>query len=88
MYKTLYLEANPNFEYQKRGGVWFRRPIGTKTAWTKPDANGNRVLSSVYANKPAIFFYSTNLVIGGGVVVLGIVAYLIYRRKKNKLPII
>ena len=82
MYKTLYLQGNPNFEYQKRKGVWFRRPIGTKDVWSKPDANGVKVLNEVFANKPAIFFYSKNVFIGG-VVLLGIVGYYIYSSKKT-----
>ena len=87
MYKTLYLQANPNFEYQRRGGVWFRRPIGTKTAWTKPDANGNKVLTEVYGNKPALFFYSTNVFIGGAIV-LGVVGYLVFKKRGKNAPIL
>jgi len=84
MYKTLYLEGNPDFEYQKRNGVWFRRKIGTKDAWTRPNANGDKVLSDVYANKSPLFFYSKTVFIGGAVL-LGIVGYLVYMRK-NTVP--
>ena len=87
MYKTLYLKANPNFEYQRRGGNWVKRPKGTKGSWYPLDANGNRVLSETYSDKPALFFYSNNFFIGGAIV-LGIVGFIVLKKRTKNAPII
>jgi hypothetical protein len=87
MWKILYIKGNPNFEYQRRNGIWYKRPIGTKTAWTKPDANGTKVLTSAFADKNALYYYSTNVFIGSAVV-LGIVSFWFFKKRSKNAPII
>jgi hypothetical protein len=87
LYKTLYLQANPDFEYQKRNGVWYKRKKGSKDTWVNPNADGVKVLNNVYKDKPKLFFYSKTGLIGG-VAVVGIVGYLVYRRFVKKAPLL
>ena len=82
LYKTLYLNANPNAEYQRRKGTWFKRAIGSKEMWRKVDRNGQNVLNNVYAGKNALFFYSnTALLLGASAI--GLVAFMYYRKSKG-----
>lgn len=87
LYKTLYLSANPDFEYQRRNGVWYKRKKGSKNDWGKPNADGVKVLENAYKDKPSMFFYSKTALIGG-VAVVGILGYLAYKRFVTKSPII
>jgi hypothetical protein len=82
LYKTLYLANNPNAEYQRRNGVWFKRPIGTKQIWVKVNTEGQRILSNVYKDKNALFYYSNTALILG-VSAIGLLGYMYYRKKKG-----
>lgn len=82
LYKTLYLANNPNAEYQRRGAVWFKRPIGSKQMWIKVDANGQQVLNNVYQGKNALFFYSNTALIGGALLI-GLAGYMYWRKRQG-----
>jgi hypothetical protein len=79
LYKTLYLKANPNAEYQRRGGVWYKRKIASREAWFKVDPKGADILSNAYMGKNPLYFYS-NTVLIGGVALIGAIGYLAYKR--------
>lgn len=85
MYKTLYIKYNPTFEYQRKGGVWFKRPIASKEMWNKVDYKGQSILNKAFKDKPSIFFYSDYFLFGSAVVIgaIGYLAYLKYYKKKK-----
>jgi hypothetical protein len=85
LYKTLYLKANPNAEYQRRNGVWWKRKIGTKEMWYKVDTKGQQVLNNVYQGKSPLFYYS-NTALLGGVICVAFIGYAVLRKQKG-LPI-
>lgn len=78
-YKTLYLDKNPDFEYQNRNGVWFRRKKDSKDKWSKPNPDGILILNNAFQGKPKLYFYSPTALIGG-VVAVGVLGYVIYRK--------
>jgi hypothetical protein len=83
IYKTLYLKNNPNAEYQRRNGVWYKRKIGSKEMWYKVEQNGQQTLNNVYQGKSPLFFYS-NLSLFAGALVLGYIGYWAYKKYKSK----
>lgn len=90
LYKTLFLKNNPNAEYQRRKGVWYKRPIGSKQMWYKVDSNGQQVLSNVFQGKNALFFYSNTAIVGGALLI-GLAGYMFWRKRQGlsllpKLP--
>lgn len=82
LYKTLYLNNNPNAEYQRRNGLWFKRAIGSKEMWRKVDGSGQQVLNNAYQGKNALFFYSNTALLGGALAI-GLVGLMIYRKRKG-----
>jgi hypothetical protein len=87
LYKTLFLAQNPDYEYQNRNGSWYRRRKGSKDKWLSPNADGITVLNNAYKGKPKLFFYSKTALIGG-VVAVGILSYVVYRKFVVKAPIL
>jgi len=85
MYKTLYVKYNPNYEYQRQNGVWFKRLIGTKEMWIKVDAKGQDILNKGFKDKNIIFFYSDYFLVGSALVI-SVLSYLAYTKlyKKQK----
>lgn len=83
LYKTFYLKYNPSAEYQKRGGIWYKRKVGSKEAFYKVDANGQKVLNSSYPSKNPLYFYS-NVVLIGGALVVGVLGYFAYKKFAKK----
>ena len=79
IYKTLLLSINPNFEYQKRMGKWYRRPIKSSKKWTEPNADGIQALENAYGSQPALFFYSKGF-LGFSLVAIGLLGYLGYKK--------
>jgi hypothetical protein len=79
LYKTLYFKGNPSAEYQKRGGVWYKRPLGSREVWYKLDPKGSDILNNAYIGKNPLYFYS-NTVLIGGVALIGALGYLAYKR--------
>lgn len=79
LYKIFYLKDNPQAEYQKRGGIWYKRKIGSREAFYKVDANGQKVLNNVYPQKNPLYFYSNKVLIGGALLV-GILGYVAYKK--------
>ena len=77
LYKKLNYSKNPDFEYQRRNGIWFRRKKGTLTAFVKGDENVQKVLNNAYKDKSPLFFYSETAVIGG-LILLGSISYYGY----------
>jgi hypothetical protein len=84
LYKTLYLKGNPYAEYQKRNGVWYKRAIGSSESWYRVDAKGSDIMNNAYQNKNEIYFYS-NLVVYGGVALIGVLGYLAYKKYGNRM---
>jgi hypothetical protein len=82
IYKTLYLPSNPNFEYQKRMGKWYRRPIKSSKKWTSPNADGIQALENAYSGEPALFFYTKGF-LGFSVVAISLLGYLGYKKLRK-----
>ena len=83
MYKTVYLKGNPNFEYQNRNGVWYKRPINSNKSWYKVDSEGVIVLNTSYHGKNKLYFYSNTFIFSGIVVIAGL-GYLAYKHWADK----
>ncbi len=86
LYKTIYFSGNPSAEYQKRGGVWYKRTLGSREVWYKVDPKGAGVLNNAYKSKNPLYYYS-NTVLIGGVALIGALGYLAYKRY-GKTPIV
>lgn len=82
IYQTLYLPANPNAEYIKRGNVWFKRFKGSDAPFFPVDATNQKYVEAYFKNYPMFYKYTTMAKIGG-VVAIGILAYAIIKMQKN-----
>jgi hypothetical protein len=84
IYQTFYSKDNPKAEYQRRGGVWYKRAIGTNEVFVPVANEYQQHLESTFKKKFGILFqYSTQAKIGAVVLLIG--GYIAYRKflKKN-----
>jgi len=86
MYQTFHLPQNPTREYQRRGGVWYYRTVGTNDIFL-PVADKNQNFMESYFSKRYgfLFQYSTKAKIGG-VVLLAVGIYAVIKLKKRGFP--
>lgn len=85
LYQTFHLTQNPNREYQRRGGVWYYRTIGTKEVFV-PVAEKNQAYMESYFSKRYGFLYqySTPAKIGAVALIgLGVFAYIKFFKKSG-----
>lgn len=85
LYRTFYLPDNPKAEYQRRGGRWYKRAIGTKDVFT-PVADKNQAYMESYFSKRYGFLYQYTPTAKLGaiaIVGLGVFAYLKFYKKSG-----
>ena len=85
LYKTFHLPQNPQSEYQRRGGVWYKRANGTNDIFL-PVADQNQAFMESYFSKRYGFLYQYSAKAKIGAVALigiGVYAYLKFFRKSG-----
>jgi hypothetical protein len=82
IYQTLYLPANPNAEYNKRGGKWYKRPKASSEPFYLVDAQNQKYVEAYFKDHPMFYQYTTMTKIGG-VLAIGILAYVYIKTRKN-----
>jgi hypothetical protein len=85
IYQTLYLPANPNAEYNRRGGRWYKRLKGSQEPFAPVEANNQKYVEAYFKDYPMFYPYTTMTKIGG-VLAIGILAYAIIKIRKNGFP--
>ena len=82
VYKTLYFSGNPNAEYQKRSGKWYKRKKSSTDNWELVDKQHWASLEK--ENKQGILFNITSPV--KIIAVVGVVglSYYFYKRYLKK----
>lgn len=83
LYQTFHLPQNPQREYQRRGGVWYYRKIGSNDVYLQVDQKNQAYMESYFSKRYGFLYqYSLNAKIGAvAVVLLGI--YGIYKLKQK-----
>jgi len=85
LYQTFHLEQNPQSEYQRRGGIWYKRQVGTNDIFV-PVADKNQKWMTSYFSKRYGFLYQYSLPAKIGAVAIvgiGVFAYLKFFRKSG-----
>jgi hypothetical protein len=85
LYQTFHLQTNPNSEYQRRGGVWYKRAIGTNEVFV-PVADKNQSFMESYFSKRYGFLYQYSMTAKIGAVailLLGVYSYTKFSKKSG-----
>ena len=87
-YKKLSYPDNPNAEYQRRKGVWYKRKKGSNEQWYRVQDDQVKWLNSYYEKKGKMYFFNDTFIIGA-VIGLGLGYYIYLKRggfgvKKSK----
>jgi hypothetical protein len=85
LYQTFHLPQNPSREYQRRGGVWYYRAVGTNDVFL-PVADKNQAYMESYFSKRYGFLYQYSLPAKLGAVAIigiGIFAYIKFVKKSG-----
>lgn len=85
IYQTLYLPANPNAEYNRRGGRWYKRLKASDLPFEPVEAKNQKYVEAYFKDYPMFYQYTTMTKIGG-VLAIGILAYAIIKIRKNGFP--
>jgi len=76
-YKTLNYQSNPNAEYQRRKGVWYKRKKDSRDEWYIVPKEQSQWLEKHFESRKPIYFYNSKLFLGSAaLLVLGYYIYL------------
>lgn len=79
LYQTFHLPQNPKSEYQRRGGVWYKRANGTNDVFVPVDAKNQDYMESYFSKRYGFLYqYSTQAKLGA-VAILGIAVFTYYK---------
>ena len=84
IYQTLYFPANPNAEYNRRGGKWFKRLKGSQEPFLPVAPENQKYVEQYFKDFPMLYQYTTMAKIGG-VLAIGVLVYGIMQYRKNGL---
>lgn len=81
IYRTLYYEENPFFDYQYKKGAFYKREHGSKDKWYKVDPDGQKKLQKYFSNKMSTPIWNISpIAILGGSALLILGAYVAYKK--------
>jgi hypothetical protein len=85
IYQTFHLEQNPQAEYQRRQGVWYKRGIGSSDVFVPVAKENQKFMESYFSKRYGFLYqYSNSAKIGAVALVgLGIYAYIKYIKKRG-----
>jgi hypothetical protein len=79
LYKTLTYPDNPDAEYQRRKGVWYKRKKNSKGEWYLVTKDKVGIIERYFENRKPLYFYNDKLLITS-VALLGL-TYFIYLKR-------
>jgi len=83
LYQTFHLPQNPTREYQRRGGVWYWRTVGSKNPFV-PVAKENQNFMESYFSKRYGFLYQFSPTAKlGAIVIVALGIYGVIKFKKR-----
>jgi hypothetical protein len=85
IYQTLYLPANANAEYNRRGGKWFKRIKGSQNPFLPVAPENQKFVEQYFNDFPMFYQYTTMAKIGGALAIGGLV-YAIIKYRQNGFP--
>ena len=72
IYQTFHLQQNPQAEYQRRGGIWYKRRIGTNDPFEPVADKNQQYMESYFSKRYGFLFQYSNQAKIGAVVLLGV----------------
>ncbi len=85
IYKTFYLPTNQKAEYQRRGGVWYKRAIGTNDVFLPVADKSQEFMESYFSKRYGILYqYTIQAKIGAvAILMIGVYSFLKINKKSG-----
>ena len=79
LYRTLYFPENPKAEYQRIGGRWYKRAIGTNDVFVPVAKEYQKYMESYFQKRYGFLFQYSNKAKIGAVALLGLGVYAYFK---------